>query len=398
MHTIAGGRPRQSTRVALNGLGRIGRAVLRALFARAGDTTLELVALNDVMDLSSLIYLLRHDTLRGRWRGQIEGWSGGVILDGRRVDVRHESDPRALPWRALGVDVVIDATGRHREPQLAAKHLDAGALRVLVSAPMPGADATIVFGVNHASFDPARHRIVSNASCTANCLAPLVSVLVQFGWVRGYMTTVHPSTSDQHLVDAPHDDPRRGRAAGAGIIPTSTSATSCLKEVLPAFADTIDGLAYRVPTLFPAVLDLVAQVKTRTTREEVNAAMRAASDRLPRVIGVNDEPLVGSDYVGAIQSATVDARLTTVTDGHQVHVTAWYDNETAFAERLLDVSTHMGNLQLPTPNSKPSVAREHGSLGVGGWALGVDERSGTQCVNAYSTTLMPNAYPSTENA
>ena len=288
-----------TTRIAINGFGRIGRNVVRAAH-RQGVTDLELVAVNDLTDARTLAHLLKYDSVHGRFSGTVEVAAEGLLINDRMVRVLAERDPAALPWKDLGVDLVLESTGRFTARADAAKHLEAGARRVVISAPGKGEDLTVVYGVNHEAFDPAKHQVISNASCTTNCLVPMVHVILQaFGFVRGYMTTVHSYTNDQSILDLPHKDLRRARAAAMSIIPTSTGAARATSLVIPEVKGKIDGVALRVPTADVSVVELVCEVSQQTSAEAVNAAFRqAAEGPLAGVLAVSDEPLVSVDYIG----------------------------------------------------------------------------------------------------
>ena len=333
-----------TTRIAINGFGRIGRCITRVLFDRGGDD-LQLVAVNDLTDPGTLVHLLRFDSNHGRWRRGVERTEDGFSVEGHPVRVLAEPDPARLPWGELGVDLVLECTGRFRTREKAAAHLEAGASRVLISAP-GGADVdgTFVYGVNHEDYDPARHRVVSNASCTTNCLAPVAKVLHEhFGIREGHMLTVHAYTNDQRILDLPHKDLRRARAAGVSMIPTTTGAAKAIGLVLPELKGRLDGAAIRVPTPNVSIVSLTAHVERSTTVEEVNEVLRAAAEGpLKGVLGFETEPLVSIDYNGEPRSSVVDAPSTQVMgDGTLVHVQAWYDNEWGFSNRMVDMARHL---------------------------------------------------------
>jgi glyceraldehyde 3-phosphate dehydrogenase len=330
-------------RVAINGFGRIGRNALRAA-TMAGAAELEFVAVNDITDPGTLAHLLKHDSVHGRFAGTVEAVPDGLRVNGRTIRVLAEKDPARLPWKSLGADIVLESTGRFTEREQAAKHLDAGAKRVIISAPAKKEDITIVYGVNHTAFDPARHFVISNASCTTNCLVPVVKVIRDaFGFAKGYMTTVHSYTNDQQILDLPHKDLRRARAAMLSIIPTTTGAAKATALVIPEVKGKIDGVALRVPTADVSLVDLTCLVERATTVDEVNAAFRAAADGALRgVLAVSDEPLVSVDYVGNLMSSTVDALSTQVIDGNLVHVSSWYDNEMGYSARCVDLIRYLG--------------------------------------------------------
>jgi len=333
-----------TTRVAINGFGRIGRNVLRA--ARlAGVTDLEVVAVNDLTDTKTLAHLLKYDSVHGRYGGTVEPAPDGIHVDGRIIKVLSEKNPAALPWKDLGVKLVLESTGRFTDRDQAAQHLTAGAKTVVISAPAKKEDITIVYGVNHTAYDPAKHHVISNASCTTNCLVPVVQVvLAKFGFVRGFMTTIHSYTNDQQILDLPHKDLRRARAAGLSIIPTTTGAARATSLVIPQVKGKIDGIALRVPTADVSLVDLTCVVERPTTTEEVNAAFReAAQGDLKGVLAVSEEPLVSVDYVGNLMSSTVDALSTIVVDGVLVHISSWYDNEMGYSARCVDLLRYVGS-------------------------------------------------------
>ena len=330
-------------RVAINGFGRIGRNVLRAAVA-SGVDDLEFVAVNDLMDTKTLAHLLKYDSVHGRFAGTVEPAADGVHVNGTTIKVLAEKDPSALPWKELGIDFVLESTGRFTDRDSAAKHLAAGARKVIISAPAKKEDITIVYGVNHRAYDPARHHVISNASCTTNCLVPVVQVVRErFGFVRGFMTTVHSYTNDQAILDLPHKDLRRARAAGMSIIPTSTGAAKATALVIPELKGKIDGVALRVPTPDVSLVDLTCIVERPTSVDEVNGAFRAAAaGELAGVLAVSDEPLVSVDFIGNLMSSTVDALSTIVIDGTMVHVSSWYDNEMGYSARCVDLLRYLG--------------------------------------------------------
>jgi glyceraldehyde 3-phosphate dehydrogenase len=332
-----------SIRVAINGFGRIGRNIVRA--AKAANTQgITFVAVNDLTNTATLAHLLKYDSVHGRYPGTVAVDGDTIVVDGNPIKVVSERDPAKLPWRDLKIDIVVESTGHFTERAGAAKHLDAGARKVLISAPAKGEDKTFVYGVNHLEYDPARHDVVSNASCTTNCLVPVVKVVSDaFGFVRGFMTTVHSYTNDQHILDLPHKDLRRARAAALSIIPTSTGAAKATALVMPEVKGKLDGIALRVPTADVSIVDLTCTVSRATSVEAVNAAFRAAaSGALKGVLEVNDEPLVSADYIGNLMSSTIDSLSTNVVDGTTVHVSSWYDNEMGYSARCVDMITHIG--------------------------------------------------------
>ena len=330
-------------RVAINGFGRIGRNVFRAVHA-AGDSEIEIVALNDLTDNDMLGHLLTYDSVHGRFPGEVTVNKSGLEIDGRTVKVFSERDPAELPWRDLDVDIVVESTGFFRGRDQAAKHLDAGASKVIISAPGKNEDITIVMGVNHEKYDPAEHHVISNASCTTNCLAPVVKVLMEkFGFRRGLMNTVHAYTNDQALLDVPHSDKRRARAAALSMIPTTTGAAKATALVIPEVEGKLDGMALRVPTPDVSVVDLVAELETDTTEAVVNEAFRqAASTSLAGILDVCDEPLVSVDFTGNPHSSIVDGPSTKIIDGGLVKVLAWYDNEWGYSQRVVDLAAYIG--------------------------------------------------------
>jgi glyceraldehyde 3-phosphate dehydrogenase len=334
-----------SIRVGINGFGRIGRNVLRAAKAER-ITDIDFVAVNDLTDTKTLAHLLKYDSVHGAFPFEVTGGDGTLNVGGDLMRVLSEKDPACLPWGELGVDIVLESTGRFTNRADAAKHLTAGARKVIISAPAKGEDKTLVYGINHLDYDPAKHHVVSNASCTTNCLVPVVKVIREsFGFVRGFMTTVHSYTNDQNILDLPHKDLRRARAAAMSIIPTTTGAAKATALVIPELKGKIDGIALRVPTPNVSLVDLTCTVEKATSAEAVNAAFRAAAaGALKDVLFVSDEPLVSVDYNGNRASSTVDALCTTVVDGTLVHVSSWYDNEMGYSARCVDMIRYMGNL------------------------------------------------------
>jgi glyceraldehyde 3-phosphate dehydrogenase len=332
-----------TTRVAINGFGRIGRNVLRAA-KKYGVSDLDFVAINDLTDNATLAHLLKYDSVHGRYPGQVEVFDGGLRVDGDEIRVLSERDPAQLPWKELGVDVVIEATGFFTERSKAALHLQAGARKVIISAPAKNEDVTIVLGVNDHAYDASSHDVISNASCTTNCLAPVVKVLLDaFGFERGFMTTVHAYTNDQRILDLPHSDLRRARAAALSMIPTTTGAARATSLVLPEVKGKLDGIAVRVPTPDVSLVDLVAEVSRDVTVEEVNAALKAASQGgLNGILGYTEEPLVSIDFTGDRHSSIVDAKSTAVMQGRMVKVLSWYDNEWGYSCRVVDLAQRVG--------------------------------------------------------
>jgi glyceraldehyde 3-phosphate dehydrogenase len=328
-------------RIAINGFGRIGRIAYRVMRQNGAD--LDLVAVNDLTDAATLAHLLKYDSIHGRLEGNIQVGDRKITVDGDEFAVFAEKDPAALPWKDLGVDVVIESTGRFRDRDQAAKHLQAGARKVVISAPAKNPDITICLGVNEDKLE-AGHSIISNASCTTNCLTPVAKVILDTaGWVHGLMTTAHAYTADQNLMDGPHKDLRRARSAALSIVPTSTGAARAAGLVLPELAGKIDGTALRVPTSDVSIVDLTVEVERKTSVEELNAAFDAAAEgRLAGILAVSHEPLVSIDFVSTTYSAIVDAPSTAVLDGTMVKVMAWYDNEMGYASRLVDLARYLG--------------------------------------------------------
>ena len=327
-----------TTRIGINGFGRIGRNYFRAALAQGAD--LEIVAVNDLTSPEALAHLFKYDSVAGRLQETIEVKDGNIVVDGKTVKVLAERDPAKLPWGELGVDIVIESTGFFTKAADAQKHIDAGAKKVLISAPASGEDITIVLGVNEGLYDPAAHHIISNASCTTNCLGPLVKVVNDaFGIEHGLMTTIHAYTADQNLQDGPHRDLRRARAAAINMVPTSTGAAKAIGLVLPELKGKLDGYAIRVPVPTGSATDLTVVVSRETTVEEVNAALKAASEsaELKGLLTYTDEPIVSSDIVGDPASSIFDSGLTKVI-GNQVKVVSWYDNEWGYSNRLVDLT------------------------------------------------------------
>jgi glyceraldehyde 3-phosphate dehydrogenase len=330
-----------TVRVGINGFGRIGRQSLRTIIERAPE--IEVVAVNDIVDVPTNALLFKHDSTYGAYPGTVTYDEDAIIVDGREIKVLKELDPASLPWKALAVDIVIESTGRFTDADKARAHLAAGAKKVLISAPAKKEDVTIVLGVNEAAYDPATHHVISNASCTTNCLAPAAKV-VHDGWTikRGLMNTIHSYTNDQRILDVAHKDPRRARAAGLNIIPTTTGAAKALALVIPDLKGKFDGFSLRVPTATVSVVDFTAELEKETTVEELNAAFRAAAvGPMQGILGVSDEPLVSSDFRGDSRSAIVDAALTMVIGGTFVKVIAWYDNEWGYSCRVADLVKYM---------------------------------------------------------
>ncbi len=331
-------------RIGINGFGRIGRNVVRAA-KTMGLKDLDFVAVNDITDTKTLAHLLKYDSVHGRYPGEVKPASDALVVDGDSMRVLSEKDPSKLPWKDLGVDVVLESTGRFTDRDQAALHLTGGAKKVIISAPAKKEDITIVFGVNHQAYDPAKHHVISNASCTTNCLVPVVKVILdRFGFVSGFMTTVHSYTNDQQILDLPHKDLRRARAAALSIIPTTTGAAKATSLVLPQVKGKIDGVSLRVPTPDVSVVALSCVVEKATSADEVNTAFREAAKAGPLkgLLVVNDEPLVSVDYIGSLQSSTIDALSTNVVNGTLVNVTSWYDNEMGYSARCVDLLRYVG--------------------------------------------------------
>jgi glyceraldehyde 3-phosphate dehydrogenase len=326
--------------VGINGFGRIGRLVFRAARGR----NLDVVGINDLTSAATLAHLLKWDSVHGRYPGEVEADGDAIVVDGKRIPITAERDPAKLPWKKLGARIVIESTGHFHDRDGAQKHLAAGAERVLITAPATDPDVTIALGVNGDAYDPEKHRIISNASCTTNCLAPVAKVLQDsFGIVNGWMTTIHAYTNDQVILDFPHKDLRRARAAGLSMVPTSTGAARAIGLVLPALKGKLDGFAMRVPTADVSVVDLCVRLARRTTADEVNAAMRdAASGPLKGILEVCDEQLVSIDFRGNPHSSILDSAYTKVMDGDFAKVLAWYDNEWGYSNRVVDLALAIG--------------------------------------------------------
>jgi len=330
-------------RVAINGFGRVGRAAFRAAYDR--ELEIEVVGINDLADADTLAHLLKYDSVYGRFSASVEARDGVLVVDGVEIPVFGRSDPHDIPWRDVGAELVLEATGKFRQRALVAGHLAAGAKKVVVSAPMKDADTTVVLGVNfEQAYDPDDHEIVSNASCTTNCLAPVVSVLHETIGIRhGLMTTIHAYTADQRLIDLPHKDLRRARAAALNLVPTSTGAAKAIGLVIPELAGKLHGFAVRAPIPTGSIVDLTVETEAPTTVDEVNELFRGRADKgdLAGILLYSDEPLVSSDIVQSPYSAIFDAPLTAVVDGTQVKVVAWYDNEWGYANRLVEVAARV---------------------------------------------------------
>jgi len=330
-------------RVGINGFGRIGRQVLKAINEKYSDS-IEVVAFNDLGDLKTMAHLLRYDSTYGRYPGTVEVTDDGLVVDGKKIKALSERDPANLPWGELGVDIVIESTGIFRDKESTTKHLNAGAKKVIISAPAKGEDLTIVLGVNDDKYDPASHHIVSNASCTTNCLAPAAKVVHDnFGIIKGFMTTIHAYTNDQRILDLPHSDLRRARAAAENMIPTSTGAARAVALVIPELKGKFDGMAVRVPTPTVSLVDFVATVEKETTKEELIAAFdEAAAGPMKGILGVSHELLVSTDFRGDPRSSIIDADACAVS-GNLVKVITWYDNEWGYSVRTADLAKFMGD-------------------------------------------------------
>ncbi len=330
-------------RVGINGFGRIGRQVLRAA-KQAGIKDLDFVAVNDLTDTKTLAHLFKYDSVHREYAGEVSAGSGSITVDGDEVKVLAEKDPAKLPWKELGVDIVLESTGRFTDADKAQAHITGGAKKVIISAPAKGEHITVVMGVNHTKYDAKSHHIVSNASCTTNCLVPMVKVIRDnFGFVRGSMVTVHSYTNDQSILDLPHKDLRRARAAAMSIIPTTTGAAKATSLVIPELKGKIDGIAIRVPTPDVSLTDLTVVVDKAVTVEQVNAAFRTAADgELKGLLQYTEVELVSSDYIGNPHSCIFDSKCTNVVDGLLVKVSGWYDNEWGYASRCVDLLQYIG--------------------------------------------------------
>ncbi|RZS82819.1 glyceraldehyde-3-phosphate dehydrogenase (NAD+) [Motilibacter rhizosphaerae] len=332
-----------TVRVGINGFGRIGRNYFRAILASGADV--EVVGVNDLTDNETLAHLLKYDSILGRLGREVTFDDEYIVVGGQKIRTLAERDPAALPWGDLGADVVIESTGRFTNASDAGKHLQGGAKKVIISAPAKDEDITIVMGVNHEKYDPASHHIISNASCTTNCLAPMAKVLLEeFGIVKGLMTTIHAYTNDQVILDFPHKDLRRARAAATNIIPTTTGAAKAISLVIPELKGKLDGYALRVPVPTGSVTDLTVELEREVTKDEVNAALKAASEgALKGYLEYTEDPIVSSDIVTSPASCTLDASLTNAANGNQVKVVGWYDNEWGYSNRLVDLTALVGS-------------------------------------------------------
>lgn len=327
-------------KIGINGFGRIGRVITRLA---QQNKQIEIVGINDLTDLNTVAHLLKYDSVHGRFGESVVVEGNGLIVGGKKIAFTAERDPSKLPWAALKADIVFECTGVFTKKEQAANHLKAGAKRVVISAPSPDPDATLCMGVNHEIYDPSKHVVVSNASCTTNCLAPLAKVIdTNFGIVNGMMLTVHSYTNDQNILDLPHKDLRRARAAALSQIPTTTGAAKAVGLVLPHLKGKIDGISIRVPTPNVSMIDFTCTLKKSTTRDEVNRAFETASNTtLKGILGYEKAPLVSTDYNGNTLSSTIDAELTNVIDGNLLKVISWYDNESGFSQRMIDLASAM---------------------------------------------------------
>jgi len=331
-----------TTKIAINGFGRIGRNVFRAALSRKG---VEVVAINDLTNANTLAHLLKYDSVHGKLDADVQVDNGNLIVNGRTIQVLAQRNPQDLPWAELGIDIVVESTGFFTKREDAAKHLEAGAKKVIISAPATGEDITIVMGVNEDQYDADAHNVISNASCTTNCLAPFAKVLNdKFGIKRGMMTTIHSYTNDQQILDLPHSDLRRARAAAENMIPTSTGAAKAVALVLPELKGKLNGGAVRVPTPNVSLVDLVAELEKEVTVEEINNALKeAAEGELKGILGYSEEPLVSGDYNGNNHSSTIDSLSTMVMEGQMVKVISWYDNETGYSTRVVDLVEYIAS-------------------------------------------------------
>jgi len=326
--------------IGINGFGRIGRNILRQLFTTKKSTNIKVVAINDLTDPATLAHLLKYDSVHGRFPGTVEAGDGFITVNGQQIKITAERDPAKLPWSSLGASIVLECTGIFTAKEKAQLHMQGGAKKVIISAPATNPDITLAYGVNHTAYKPAEHHIISNASCTTNCLAPLAKVLVEnFGIVRGTMTTIHSYTNDQSILDLPHKDLRRARAACMSMIPTTTGAAKAVGLVIPDLVGKVDGFAIRVPTPDVSVVDFVAELAQDATAEDINRALKSASENaLKGVLGFSEEPLVSIDYTGDTHSSIIDSLSTMVIGKRMAKVVSWYDNEMGFSARMCDVT------------------------------------------------------------
>ncbi|MBM7870490.1 glyceraldehyde 3-phosphate dehydrogenase [Clostridium pascui] len=331
-------------KIGINGFGRIGRNVFKALVKNYQDQ-LEVVGINDLTDAKTLAHLLKYDSLYGKFEGTVEAKESSIVVNGKEIKIFAERDPKNLPWGSLGADIVIESTGLFTDAEKAKAHIEAGAKKVLISAPAKNEDITVVIGVNEEEYDPSNHHIISNASCTTNCLAPFAKVLDrEFGIVKGLMTTIHSYTGDQRLLDAPHRDPRRARAAAESMVPTTTGAAKAVALVLPQLKGKLNGFSLRVPTPTVSCTDLVAELSKEVTVDEVNAAFKKASETdMKGILGFCEEPLVSIDFRGDERSSIIDAMSTMTIEGNMVKVISWYDNEWGYSNRLADLTKYVAD-------------------------------------------------------
>lgn len=329
-----------ATKVAINGFGRIGRMVIRAAAQNPEAwKSMDFVAVNDLAPAATLAHLFKYDSVHRQFKGEVRLEGDSLVINGKKIKITSEKDPAALPWKAMGVDIAIESTGRFTDKEKAAAHLTAGAKKVIISAPAKNEDITIVLGVNDQLYDSSKHNVISNASCTTNCLAPVAKVIMEkFGLKRGLMTTIHSYTNDQVILDFPHKDLRRARAGALSMIPTSTGAAKAVGLVLPALKGKLTGFSMRVPTPNVSVVDLVCDTEKATTVEEVNAALKEVSVKMPNILGYCDEELVSMDFCGDARSSIVDSKSTLVIDGTMIKVIAWYDNEWGYSNRVVDLT------------------------------------------------------------
>jgi glyceraldehyde 3-phosphate dehydrogenase len=331
-----------AVKVAINGFGRIGRNVLRACL---GDDNIDITNINDITDPSTLAHLLKYDSVFGIFDADVSSTDNAIVVNGKEIKITAERDPANLPWGADGVDIALECTGLFTKREKSKLHLDAGAKKVIISAPAKEEDITVCMGVNHTDYDPTKHNIISNASCTTNCLSPVAKVLHrEFGIKRGLMTTIHAYTNDQKILDLPHSDLRRARAAALSMIPTTTGAAKAVSLVLPELKGKLDGMAIRVPVATVSVVDLVAELEKETTAEEINAAIKAAAEgEMKGILQYNEAPLVSVDFSGNSHSSIFDSGLTKVLGGNMVKVLSWYDNEWGFSSRMRDLVNHIAS-------------------------------------------------------
>jgi glyceraldehyde 3-phosphate dehydrogenase len=337
-------KPMSKARVAINGFGRIGRSTLRAIFENP-DVDVNVVVINDLVAPKDLAFLFKYDSVMGQFKGDVSHTENALIINGHEIRITCEKDPANLPWKQHAIDVVLESTGFFTDANQARKHIQAGAKKVIISAPAKNEDITMAIGINDELYNPEQHHVISNASCTTNCLAPMAKVIHEkFGLKEGFMTTIHSYTMDQRLLDSPHDDPRRSRAAALNIVPTSTGAAKAIGLVMPELKGRLDGYAVRVPTPNVSLVDLTVTTEKPVTLEAVNQALRdAAQTSLSKVMRYTDEPLVSSDYIGDPHSCTIDAKLTMVTGTNTLKVVGWYDNEWGYSNRLAEMAQMVAN-------------------------------------------------------